>query len=273
LEQSTKPHAFTSDRLEIVRYLAAQLAIALENAQLLRTMRDAVRARDDFLMLAAHELRTPLTPLVLQVTAAMSALRAGEPNAAARAAPLESAKHQLDRLSELVEHLLDVSQVTSGNLTLRREPTDLADLVRNTVTKLEPTFSRAHCQVRTEASVPVVGTWDKKRLAQVVDQLLSNATKFGAGKPIDIAVDATDGVARLSVQDHGMGIAPEDQERIFRPFERAVSVRNYGGFGVGLWLSQQIVEAHGGALRVESRPGAGARFMVELPRQNGSSTH
>jgi signal transduction histidine kinase len=265
LEQSATPHAFTTDRLEIVQHLAAQLAISLENAQLLRRMRDAVRARDEFLMLAAHELRTPLTPLHIQVTAALRALRTDDPKDAKRAAPLATAKRQLDRLAELVDHLLDISSVTSGGITLRREPTNLVDVVRGAIARLEPNLAQAGCTVNVRAPSPVVGTWDRNRLEQVAGHLLSNASKFGAGRPIDVTVDESNGVARLSVRDHGMGIAPEDQERVFRPFERAVSALHFGGFGVGLWLAEEIVEAHGGAIRVDSQPGLGARFIVELP--------
>jgi signal transduction histidine kinase len=121
--------------------------------------------------------------------------------------------------------------------------------------------------VKEESHGPVIGTWDRQRLEQVVHTLLSNAMKFGAGSPIEVTIESSDGVARLAMQDHGIGIAPEDQERIFRQFERAVSVRHYGGFGVGLWIARQIVEAHGGTIRVESESGAGARFIVELPKK------
>jgi PAS domain S-box-containing protein len=267
LENNVTPRAFTNETLEIVRHLAAQLALSIENAQLLRTMQGAERARDDFLKIAAHELRTPLTPLFLQISAATSAMRTVSPDMAKRATELlESAKRQLDRLGELVEHLLDISQVTSSPLTLRREPTDLVVVVREVVARLEANLCRAQSTVRVEAPRPVLGAWDRQRLEQVVTQLLSNAAKFGAGAPIDVRVDSINGVARLSVQDHGIGLALQDQKRIFRPFERAVSARHYGGFGIGLWLTQQIIEAHGGAIRVESQPAAGARFIVELPQ-------
>jgi signal transduction histidine kinase len=230
-------------------------------------MQGAERARGDFLMIAAHELRTPLTPLFLQIASATSAMRAAGPDIAKKAdALLDSAKRQLDRFAELVEHLLDVSQVTSGPLTLRCEPSDLVDMVREVVARFEPNLARAHCTLRVEAPRPVLGAWDRQRLERVVAQLLSNAAKFGAGAPIDVTVESTNGLARLSVRDNGIGLAPQDQERIFRPFERAVSARHYGGFGIGLWITRQIIEAHGGAIRVESKPGAGARFIVELPR-------
>jgi signal transduction histidine kinase len=270
LENNVTPRTFTNERLEVVRHLAAQLALSLENAELLRTVQGAARAREDFLLIAAHELRTPLTPLFLEIAAATSAMRTVSPDIAKRAAALlESAKRQLDRLGELVEHLLDISQVTIGPLTLRREPADLVVVVREAVARLAPNLARARSTVRVEAPRPVFGVWDRQRLEKVVTQLLSNAARFGAGAPIDVAVDSTNGVACLSVRDHGIGLALRDQERLFQPFECAVSARHYGCFGIGLWLTQQLVEAHGGTIRVESHPEAGARFVVELPRCAG----
>src|SRR5262249_17901718 len=148
-----------------------------------------------------------------------------------------------------------------------REPTDLAAVVRDVVASLEPKLERARCAIAVDARGPIIGMWDGQRVGQAASNLLSNAMKFGAGSPIEGTVEAVDGMARLSVQDHGIGIPPEDQERIFGPFERAVSLSHYGGFGVGLWTARRIVEAHGGTIRVESRPGEGAKFIVELPRR------
>jgi signal transduction histidine kinase len=99
----------------------------------------------------------------------------------------------------------------------------------------------------------------------VITNLLANAVKFGAGKPIEIAATLQDGVAKLVVVDHGIGIDPNDAERIFDRFERAVSSRSYGGLGLGLYIVKQIVDAHGGTAEVASRPGEGASFSIALP--------
>jgi signal transduction histidine kinase len=115
-----------------------------------------------------------------------------------------------------------------------------------------------------QASGPLTGHWDRMRLDQVVTNLLTNAIKYGRGKPVEIQVDRQGPAARLWVQDHGIGIAPEDHERIFSQFERAVSEDHYGGFGVGLWIARQIVNAFQGTITVQSQPGEGACFTVTL---------
>jgi len=112
---------------------------------------------------------------------------------------------------------------------------------------------------------PVLGQWDPMRIEQVMLNLLSNAAKFGAGKPIAVRIARLESHVRLSVTDHGIGVEPSLQARIFDPFERAVSAKHYGGLGLGLYICRRIVEAHGGSIRVESRPDSGATFVVELP--------
>jgi signal transduction histidine kinase len=127
-------------------------------------------------------------------------------------------------------------------------------------------MTEAGCELSYQAPLrPVTGNWDRLRLEQVVTNLISNAIKYGPRKPIELRIEQSDGTARLTVRDQGIGISEHDQARVFEPFERAVSVRHYGGFGLGLWITRKIVEAHGGAIRVQSRPGEGSTFVVELP--------
>jgi len=125
--------------------------------------------------------------------------------------------------------------------------------------------ARAQCQLRMNLDEQVKGQWDWLRLEQVVTNLLSNALKYGGGYPVEVGVSAEEDRARLTVRDQGIGIPLKDQARIFNRLERAVSSRNYGGLGLGLWIARQIVEAHGGVIRVESEPGYGATFIVEVP--------
>lgn len=127
-------------------------------------------------------------------------------------------------------------------------------------------LAQAGCALTLRADAPAVGTWDRQRLEQVATNLISNAAKYGAGKPAEVIVEDSGATVRLVVRDLGIGIAREHQARIFEAFERAVSVRHYGGFGLGLWITRQIVSAMGGEVRVESQPGAGSTFTVELPR-------
>ena len=142
---------------------------------------------------------------------------------------------------------------------------DLAELARDVVARFHEQLERAGCDLRLTAEEPTRGSWDRALLDQVLTNLISNAIKFGAGAPIDVVVEPRRGSARLTVRDRGIGIATEDVRRIFGRFERAVSARHYGGLGLGLFVSRQIVEAHGGRIAVESRAGEGSTFTVELP--------
>jgi signal transduction histidine kinase len=186
------------------------------------------------------------------------------------AARTDLIRRSADRLTRLVTSLLDISRIGAGRLDLEREETDLSEVTREVAERFQEEARRARCELRVDTT-PAVGFWDRLRLDQVVTNLLANALKYGAGAPIDVRVTAQDGRALLTVRDHGIGISEEDQRRIFQRFERAVSQRNYGGFGLGLWIVRQIVEAQGGAVRVESEPGHGSTFTVEL--EAGRRTH
>lgn len=234
----------------------------------LEMLRDAVRARDEFLSVASHELKTPLTPLQLKLTAI---LRIVENNPAATlpvervVKDLDVARRQVRKLADLIEDLLDVSRISMGQLRLTRTPTDFTALAREVVTRYAPQAAQVGCTVTLEAPAPVPGNWDRVRLEQVLTNLLTNALKYGAGKPIHIRVRMDSGLAILTMKDEGIGIAQEEQPRVFERFVRAVSERNYGGLGLGLFITQQIVEAHGGIVQVRSLPGEGATFTVMLP--------
>ena len=172
---------------------------------------------------------------------------------------------QARRLARLVDDLLDTSRIHQGVLPMQPEPLDLGDLVREVVARFHTDLRRAGCEARLDAAQGVVGRWDPLRLEQVVVNLLSNAAKFGPGRPIEITVDRLDGRARLKVRDRGIGIDPIRQTRIFERFERGVSAEHYGGLGLGLYISRHIIESHGGALSVESKPDQGSTFTVTLP--------
>lgn len=236
-------------------------------------LRRAVAARDDFLSIASHELRTPLTPLQLQVQKLQMVVRRADGDLAPRVTSgLEVMDRQVVRLITLVNRLLDISRITSDRLDLEREPMDLTGLVREVIKRSQQELQRAGCEVQLHADGPVMGVWDKTRLDQVFTNLLSNASKYGAGKPIRVVISQEGGHAVLCIQDQGIGIAPDDQARIFQRFERAVSTNNYGGFGLGLWIVRQIVEASGGRITVDSQPGKGATFRVQLPLDPAASS-
>ena len=236
-----------------------------ERARLLRETQEAVRARDEFLAIASHELRTPLTPLRLGLQIAQRMLQGGQPSSEELLARLAVTDRQVVRLTRLVESMLDLSRLTQGTLQLETAPCDLAVLVREVLERSHEVLAQAECPLdaQVEGPLPVLG--DRLRLEQVLENLLSNAMKYGAGSPVHVRCRAEGGRAMMSVEDEGIGIPPEDQQRIFGRFERAASVRHYGGFGLGLYILREIVEAHGGSVSVESQPGQGARFTVSLP--------
>jgi signal transduction histidine kinase len=168
-------------------------------------------------------------------------------------------------LIKLVRSLLDVSRIANNRLTLNLADTDLRVLVKAALDRFQPDLARARCSAVFRGDAPVVGKWDPSQIDQIVANLVSNAIKFGPKKPIEVSVGEENGMARLIVQDHGIGIDPLEQGRIFDLYQRAVSGRHYGGLGLGLYISRQIAQAHSGTIRVASEPGAGATFTLELP--------
>jgi PAS domain S-box-containing protein len=259
--------------LALAEELGRRAALAIDNARLYLQLQEAVHARDEFLAVAGHELRTPLAALQLQLDGLELQTKRGK-----LAGDEERFRQRLSkavtlgsRLAVLVSELLDVSKITAGRLAIDRQPCDLSLVVRDVADRFEDQIVAARCELRVRQPGPTTGEWDRHRVDQMVSNLLANAIKYGRGKPIELSVDTVDDRARLTVRDHGIGIAPEDQERIFERFERAVSDGHYAGFGLGLWIARQVVESHGGTLRLESRIGEGATFVVELPRSKGGS--
>jgi signal transduction histidine kinase len=232
-------------------------------------LREAVRARDEFLSLASHELRTPLTTLQLQLGAISKYVdQSGTDDRLRRRVTL--AKQGADRLVKLIDRVLDTNRMLSTGLTLERRPgVDLGALTARIMTELQPAFEEAGCNVQLSLADNVTGTWDAEAIEVAIANVISNAIKYGAHKPIHVSVEAHDAVARVVVVDHGIGIPPEFQSRIFERFARAVSSWEFGGFGVGLWQASKVIELHGGTIHVQSAPGQGATFVIELPRSGG----
>jgi signal transduction histidine kinase len=178
---------------------------------------------------------------------------------------LDMSLKQIDRLTQLIADLLDVARAQAQKLDFHFETTDLVPLTKEVVERLEEQIQVAGCKVTIEANSPVVGSFDRFRLDQVIINLVTNALKYGPKSPIHIFVDKKDNVATIAVQDAGPGVPEEMRGRLFGRYERAESVRDIGGLGLGLFISKQIVEGHRGTIRVENEPGRGARFVVELP--------
>jgi signal transduction histidine kinase len=173
---------------------------------------------------------------------------------------------QVSRLELLVGNLLDVTRITGGSFALDRTNVDLAELVRDVVVRFADELDRARCQVTLSVPASLVGHWDRLRLDQVVTNLISNAIKYAAGAPVQISLEERGDMARLTVVDHGIGVPEAAKGKIFKRFERAPTAQYYGGLGLGLYISHQIVQAHGGRIAVTDTPGGGATFVVELQR-------
>ncbi len=263
---SGTPGRYGRADLELAQEVARRAAIAIDNARLYQETQRAVRVRNEFLLVASHELRTPMTSLTMSLKTLQRAEQSdGSASPAVRSQSLELAARQGARLNRLIGDLLDVSRIETRSLPLDLETVELEAIVREVAERFQADLAAARCPLSIRCDAPVAGRWDASRVDQVVTNLLSNAIKFGAGKPIDVLLGEEAGRARLSVRDHGFGIDPSHQARIFERFERAVSVLHYGELGLGLYITRRIVEAHGGSIRVESAPGEGSTFVVELP--------
>jgi PAS domain S-box-containing protein len=224
----------------------------------------AVQMRDEFLAVASHELRTPLSTLVLRLGllerhAAKGDLEQVQPS-------VRRAQDQAERIGNLVDRLLDVSQLASGRLKLDLTPCDLSEIVKEVTERLSEQASTAGSELRLSVSAGISARADKFRLEEALSNVISNAIKYGSGRPIDIQLKTRDAKAILTVQDRGIGIPAEDLSRIFGRFERTTVSRNYGGLGLGLYIASQIVEQHGGTIRAENRSSGGTSFVIEMPR-------
>lgn len=227
---------------------------------------NARRIRDDFLGIASHELKTPLTTLRLTADGMANALAKGVVAPERLQSKVQVIRKQLGRLERLIHDLLDVSRIAAGRLPLTLEEVDLSALALEVVERFAEELAAIGCETTVRAERPMTGRWDRLRLDQVLTNLLTNAMKYGKKRPIEVIVDGDDDTARLTVRDQGIGIAPEHQALIFERFERAVSARDFGGLGLGLWIVSRVVQELAGRVRVTSELGAGASFVVELPR-------
>ena len=264
--QSGRRH--TTRHLKLAEELARRAALAIDNAWLYQQAQAAIQVRDEFLSIASHELKSPLTALLLQFQLLLRHARRGSlaslPTEQATRL-LETGQGQVQRLSKLVDNLLDVSRMSAGKMQLELETVDLALVAHDVVARCADEAQLAGSQLTLQADKPVVGRWDRLRIDQVVTNLVTNAIKYGDGKPIEVMVEPTPTSARLVVRDHGLGIPPEHLATIFDRFERAGRERSHSGLGLGLYITRQIVQAHAGVIQVSSTPGAGSTFTVELP--------
>jgi signal transduction histidine kinase len=256
-------------------YLAVTAISMLVLVAALAERRAAIGVRDEFISIASHELKTPLTALKLRLASAFRVQQQPAPRDTGTEEKLQralaAAGTTTDRLVSLVDDLLDASRLTAGRLALHLEAVPLADLVNDVIGRVREQAAESGSRIDVVIPEPVVGRWDRSRIEQVVTNLLSNAIKYGAGRPIRVATQALDGRVRLDVKDEGAGISRADQARIFQAFERVTTASRVGGLGLGLYIGRQIAVAHGGGLSVESKPGQGSTFTLELPLEATAS--
>ena len=253
--------------LESAESFSREQALSEERARLYGEAQSAVRAREEFLSIASHELRTPLTPLLLQLE---SLERVIEQRGSPEKRVIDKVRvmnRQTQRLAQLINNLLDVSRISAGRLDLNPESLSAAELVNDVVERFGSEASAAGSSIRVHVAEDTTAQWDRLRIEQVLSNLLSNAIKYGNGGTIDIHVGRLRDHVLISVRDRGVGINPTELPRLFRRFERARNVQNYGGLGLGLYISRQIVDAHGGTIDVGNVSDGGAIFTVDLPLQ------
>lgn len=247
---------------ERVKQRTAELAHAKEEAE------KAVRARDEFLSIASHELKTPMTSLKLQIQMRKRNL---EKENLAMFAPdrlrqmFEDDSRQVNRIGRLIDDMLDITRLTSGRFNLAKERVDLRDLIQDVMNRFTPQLEAHGIEVKIKAPEEIIGFWDQYRIEQVFINLLTNAIRYGNNKPIHISLSKDAVNAKFIVKDFGIGISPEDQKRIFQQFERVTTTHSTNGLGLGLYIVNQIIEAHGGHITLESELGKGSAFAVSLP--------
>ncbi|WP_010487999.1 hybrid sensor histidine kinase/response regulator [Pseudomonas sp. S9] len=234
----------------------------------------AVRMRDDFMSIVSHELHTPLNGLILDTQLRKMHLENGNMQAFTpeRLEAMNSRdERQITSLIRLIEDILDVSRIRTGKLSIRPGEVDLGVLAEQVLERYSAQLAESGCTLSTEIATGVVGCWDAFRVEQVMINLLTNAMRYGAKQPISVRVLADNQLAYLQVQDHGVGISEQDQQRIFEQFERVNANQSAQGLGLGLFITEQIVTAHQGRIKVESAQGQGSTFTVALPLETSAS--
>lgn len=256
---------FGPDDIERMMELARRCGTAVDNARLYQLAQEAIAVREEFLSIAAHELRTPISAILLALYG-MQRLTL-DPGLEMLHKKVADIIQQFDRLTALVDRLLDVSRIRAGKMDIHVEEFDIAEVVRDVAARFVEQAARVGCEVNVVTPATLVGAWDQLRIEQVLINLLGNAIKFCESKPIGIVLAEDEGAVRLTVRDAGAGIPPERLAFIFERFERGVSARHYGGLGLGLYVTRRIVEALGGTIDVHSELGRGSVFSVSLPRR------
>jgi signal transduction histidine kinase/BarA-like signal transduction histidine kinase len=251
--------------LELTQKEQAKLLIELNKTK--EELEQSVQLREDFMSIAGHELKTPLTSMKLQVQLRKRKLEKGlysNIDADDLSQMFDADNKQLELLTLLIDDMLDISRISSGKFSMNPEYFDIGFLINEIAQNNMELFSKANIELKISSCEVIMGSWDKFRIEQVITNLLTNALRYGEGKPVKISITSEMGKAIIVIEDQGIGIAPEDVERIFQRFERVLG-KEINGLGLGLYIVSQIIEAHGGTISVVSQQGVGSVFRIELP--------
>ncbi|MFC3607788.1 hybrid sensor histidine kinase/response regulator [Stutzerimonas tarimensis] len=270
LYRSRKRLALQLEALERGRREQEVLLAELRSTQV--ELEQAVRLRDDFMSIVSHEVKTPLNTLILEIQ--LRKLQLARNNLGAFDVDglntmVERDERQIRSLIRLVDDMLDVSRIRTGKLSIQVAPVDLARLVPGVARNFAPQMKLHGCELTIESPESLEGIWDEFRIEQVLANLLTNAMRYGAGKPVHLRAGPAEGGVLIDVEDQGMGISPANLQRIFYQFERGEGSEGTAGLGLGLYIADQIVRAHGGRIEVRSEEGKGTRFSVWLPLETG----
>ncbi|HXH73509.1 MAG TPA: PAS domain-containing sensor histidine kinase [Bacteriovoracaceae bacterium] len=239
-----------------------------EYEQISKDLQIAIQARDEFISIASHELKTPLTTLLIFSQMQRKMIAQNDPRAFEEKRVIhiaEKTEALTSKLNVLVEDMLDITKLKSGQLKLVKEKMDLGKLTKAVLSRMSTIFTEAGYEQPKFKNTRAIGNWDPMRLEQVLNNLLTNAIKYGNQTAIEVVVTSSKGYARLTVKDKGEGIMEADQFKIFGRFERAISASEISGLGLGLFISKQIIEAHNGIIWVYSKNGNGSTFSFEIP--------
>jgi signal transduction histidine kinase len=257
------------EALELARQQQEATLAELNAAQV--QLQRALMMRDEFMSMVSHEMRTPLNTLYLETQLRKMQLERGN-MAAFGAEQLQRMvardDRQIQSIIRLIDDMLDVSRIRSGKLSLRPGWVELSGLLRRLVHDLTPQAITAGCTLTLDADTPVSGWWDEFRIEQIVVNLLTNAFRYGGQQPVHVALVVEPELVRIEVRDHGPGVAPEQHDKIFEPYERGVGNAVPSGLGLGLYISRELAEVHEGTLTLRSAPGEGAVFTLALPRRD-----
>lgn len=255
------------------RMIGINIDITKEKEILLR-LNNAVESRDEFLSIASHELKTPLTSLSLQTQTMKRAIGKGDPVAYSKPRVdilLDQNEKHVQRLARLVDDMLDIGRMRTGKLTMDKEEFDICELVSEVTERIRPQFNAAHTSLTVKHCEGTIGRWDRFRIEQVFNNLLTNALKYGNQNPVELEIHSTKDKIKVRITDRGIGISPEHQTRIFERFERAISANEVSGLGLGLFIAKEIILSHKGNIGVESEPGKGSTFFFDLPIESAGT--